>query len=153
MSSDLVIPGNAAPNNLRLPDGTKAVMVESDMYDICNRVKDISPNLFIVFLQNGDDYQYAIMEDCKDGMERLVYKVRELDGRVIEKLQYLMKVPLNDRLEQLEKEEHKLKHDAKEDELNELYERMGAPMQHQLIKDGFADRRSFYRKDPNRRRN
>lgn len=128
-------------------------MVESDMYDICNRVKEIDPSLFIVLLQSQEKgYVYAIMEKCEDGVERLVYKVKELDERVLERLRYLMKYPLTERMAELEKEEYKMKRDAKEDEIEELYERMGAPMQHQLVRDGFADRRSFYRKDPSRRR-
>lgn len=151
--SELVIPGNASPNNLSLPEGTQAIMVESDMYSICDRVKEISSDLFIVLLQDDNKYSYAIMEKCKDGVERLVYKVKELDGRVLDRLRYLMKVPLTERMETLEKEEHRMEKDRKEQEVEELYERMGEPMRWQLQHDGFADRRSFYSRDYSKRGN
>lgn len=147
----LEIPGRAAPSNLRLPEGAKGQLIDSDLYNICDRVKEIDPNLFIVVLSDDKTHSFAIMEACKDGVDRLVYKVRELDGRVLDKLRYLAAKPLNERLEQLEKEEYRLKEQEHEAEMERLYYELGEPMKHQLVKDGFADRRSFYRKDPNRR--
>jgi len=148
----LVIPGVAAPNNLRLAEGSKGRLIQSDLYDICSRVAEVSPNLYIVELEGNDQHAFAIMEKCKDGVDRLAIKVKQLDGRVIDRLKYLMSMPLTARLEQLEKDEHRLQEEQKEEELEKLYEQVGDPMRYQFIKDGFADRHSFYgNKNYNRR--
>jgi hypothetical protein len=149
--TSLDIPGSATPSNLRLPESAQAVIVESDMYNICNRVKDISPSLFIVLLTDNTKYAYAIMESCKDGVDRLVYKVKDLDARVLDRLAYMMKFPLNERMKQLEKDEHRMAKSLHEDSMEELYERMGEPMKWQLVKDGFASRSRFYSRDYNKR--
>lgn len=138
MSTKLILPHRTAPSNLNLRPSVKVRYIESDLYDICRRIQEISPNLFILELEEGDTASFAIMEHCRDGVERLVYKVEELDGRVVERLRYLMSVPLMERIEAANREEHKFEEDRKEAELEHLYETLGGPMHTQMVHDGFS---------------
>lgn len=145
MATGLVLPGGVRPSNLHLPPGARALAVDSDLYDICGRVAEIDKSLHIVLLEGDDKHCFAIMEHCPD-MERLVFKVKELDARVLQKLQKIMAMPLQERLALLEKEEHRLAEQEQERELDDLYERVGRPMWTQLEHDGFIQRGVSYPK-------
>lgn len=142
----LVVPATARPANLHLRPGTKAELVDGDLYDVCKRIGEVDERLFILLLDDGDAYAYAIMERCPDGWDRLVFKVKQLDGRVIERLRGLMAVPLNERLKTLEAEEHRLKEEAEQEAFEELYERLGGPMWTELERTGFSQRPISYPK-------
>lgn len=124
-----------------LPPEVRHVSLDSDVYNICERVKEISPDLHIVVLANDEQHVFAIMEHCADGVERLVFKVSELDKRVLDKLNELMAVPLKTRIERLEKENHRFEQQEREREFEEFYETFGAPMWRQLEHDGFIESR------------
>lgn len=136
-----VIPGIAAPTNLLLSDDTKAVMVEKDVYDICERIKELSPNLYILQAMDNDHCAFIIMEHCKDGVDRLVIKVKELDNRVVVHLQKMLHLPLEERVRIAEKLNYRHEQEAKEEALEDLYERIGGPMRRQLWHDGFIEHR------------
>jgi hypothetical protein len=135
----LVIPGTSRPSNLHFAEGVKVVPVDSDMYGICERIKEISPRLFIVVAHDNDKHKFIIVEHCEDGVDRMVYGVAELDARVLKRLQYIMSIPLQERLAQLEKEEWEFEQQKAEEDFEDLYERMGGPMLHELYNTGFAD--------------
>lgn len=128
------------PANLVLPPGTLPVPVNSDMYRICDRIREIDESLYIVLLE-GQKYPYAIMENCKDGTSRLVFKVYELDARVLDKLRRLMSMPLHYRIKKLEQENHRFEQQEHEQEMERLYEEIGRPMWTMLEKCGFIDGR------------
>lgn len=138
------------PTNLSLPPGTGVAYVDSDVFDICNRVKEVDPNLKVVVYEGQEDkYTHGIVEDTRDGI-KLVFKIGpasketpELDGRVIRKLVRLQSVPLNERLKLIEKEEAAYEREWKENQLDELYENLGRPMWTQLEHDGFIDSRGI----------
>lgn len=134
------------PSNLVLPEGTAVTEVESDLYNICDRVKGISPRLSIILADSGEKYAFIVMEHCADGVERLVFKVRELDGRVVKRLEQLMAMPLAARYEELEKQAYRLEQEEHENQMEELYERLGRPMWTQLEHDGFIQRGVSYPK-------
>lgn len=134
----ITLPAGTAPSNLVLPPGIEPRMVESDVYGICERVAEISPRLKVVVLE-GQEHPFAIMESCDDGVERLVFKVRELDNRVVEKLRRIMAMPLSERLRQIERDERRFKEQERERELEELYERVGRPMWTLLDRCGFLE--------------
>ncbi len=142
MPADLLLPTGLAPTNLRLREGTTARMVESDLYDICNRIREVSRRLYLLELDGDDHYEYAVMEHCDDDVERLVFKVNrnQLDGRVIDKLQSLLAKPLPERLRELEVLEYKWEADRKDAELEDLYERVGRQMWIDLEQSGFITR-------------
>lgn len=141
MARTLLLPDRMAPSNLHLRDSVRTRFVTSDQFDIANRLKALSPNLYVLELSEGDKYAYNIMETAKDGTEMLVLQVKELDGRVLDRLRYLMAVPLQQRLAILDAEGRKYEADAKEAELEELYETLGGPMAAQLYHDGFTTTR------------
>ena len=62
--SKLVTAG--VPNNLHLSADLKAATVEADLYDICKRIGEISPRLFIINAHKGDNAAWIIMEHCDD---------------------------------------------------------------------------------------
>lgn len=141
MPTDLILPTGTKPSNLHLPPEVQHMSVEGDVYGICERIKEIDPNLHVVLIVDGDDARYVIMEHCNDGVERMVFKTKQLDGRVEKKLRYIMSVPLAVRIANLEKENAKFEEEARENEFEELYENLGRPMWTQLEHDGFIDGR------------
>lgn len=146
MATDLVLPHGTRPSNLHLPAGATATLVDGDVYAICERVREVDPALKVILLEGGGKYTYAIVETAKNGEEMLVFRVKELDARVIEKLQRMMSLPLSERLKQLEKEEYKFEADELEKQHNELYEKIGAPMWGDLERCGFIQRPISYPK-------
>lgn len=137
--SQLDIPGSAAPNNLHFADDVRATIIESDLYDICTRLHEIDPTLFIILLEDGNSHRFTIMEHCADGWDRLVWSVNELDQRILQKAAYLKKIPFEHRLEEAEKVEAKMKAEQENDAFEEFYEKLGGPMRSQLRHDGFTE--------------
>src|SRR5581483_12458038 len=123
---------------------------------ICERLKEIDPNLYLYALDppvkfGNKTYHWSVNEFCPDGVERLVNRYEELDARIVEDILYLAHVPFEKRWDEAMRIEAKNDAEAKEAELDELYERFGGPMRHQLFHDGFADSPTSYRKMPKRR--
>lgn len=136
------------PSNLRL---SRKIPIDSDVFNICERVKELDPRLTIHAydppVHVGDKtYNYGISEQCDDGVERLVYRVEALDGRIIEHLQYLLHVPFERRFAIAERLADAAEEERKEADLDELYETMGRPMLTQLEHDGFIQRPRSYAK-------
>lgn len=146
MARDLILPDRLAPSNLHLRPAVKARYVTGDLYDIAQRMREVDATLYAVELSEADEHSYAIMEDCEDGMQRLVFKVRELDGRVLEKLRYLMARPLAERIALVDAENHRLDAQRQDDELEQLYEDLGAPMWRELEQCGFIQRPASFPK-------
>jgi hypothetical protein len=146
MDKKIVIPGSHRPDNLYLSDDVKTAVVESDVYDICHRIAELSPNLYIINAHSSSKHVWIIMEHCKDGVDRPIFRTNELDARVLTKLREMLSYPLAKRIEILEKEAERIAEKQKEEAADELYERMGAPMWKQLEKDGFIQRPVSYPK-------
>lgn len=144
--SSLILPTGAAPTNLRLRSSVTTTFVENDVYDICKRMREVSDRLYAVQLEEGGRHAFAIMEHCDDGVERLVFKTKELDARVIEKLQRLMSMPFDVRVRECEKAEYEADALRKENELEDLYERVGRPMWTELERCNFITRPVSYPK-------
>ena len=136
MSSELVL--NSIPTNLRLPDGVRAQHIESDLYGICERLKEYDSAMSIVMLQQGDLVRWAIMERGPDGVERQVCRVKELDARVLDDVRKMAAIPLKERMRIIEAEiaEERRQRDIIADE--ELYEKIGGSFYDNLYKCGFT---------------
>lgn len=137
----VILPETSRPTNLHFHDDVQVRMIDSDLYGICDDIKKISKDLFIVVASEGARSRFIIMERCEDGVDRKVFGVDELDGRVLERLRYLMYHPLAERMKILEEEERKNDEQRKEEEFDELYHRLGGPMRYQLWHDGFIEHR------------
>lgn len=143
--TNLLLPEGSVPTNLHLnPNTDRARLVTSDMYHICERIREIDPRLYIVELERetreGSKYGFAIMERCEDGVDRLVLRAsqRGLDERILEKLRRIMALDLHARIAELDREREKWEAEQHENELEKLYEEMGGKMHRQLVADGFT---------------
>lgn len=146
MASDLMLPSGLAPSNLHLSGNGSARFVESDMFDIAKRLTEIDRSLHVFEIVEGDQHVYAVMEHCADGEERLVFKAEVLDARILDKVRYLFSVPFEHRFAEAEAEEARANAQFQEDQLDELYERVGRPMWTELDACGFIDRSTSYPK-------
>jgi len=141
------------PNNLSLPPDVSAAYCDGDTYDICRRVRAISPKLSVLVITGQEDkFTHTIVEEGPDGVERMVFRVgpkaqiTELDGRVIHKLQELFYLDFADRVEKLERENDKYEAEYKANQREEFYENVGRPMLTQLERCGFIQRPVSYPK-------
>lgn len=62
--------------------GGKKVLIENDVLDVVKQLQEISPDLFVNYIEQGD--YFAIVENCPDGVERLVTTVKDLTPAVVE---------------------------------------------------------------------
>ena len=138
---DLILPG-ITPANLRLDGRFKATMVTSDVYNICERLRELNARLFVHYLEDTmtGEGAYCIMELTTEG-EKLVFKVRELDARVVEEVRYLLHVPFAERFAASQRLLDKREAEQKEEELDQLYEDLGRQMWYQFEHDGFIEHR------------
>lgn len=158
--SELLLPQGTVPSNLRLREGTSVKLVTRDLFHIADRVREISDRLYILELAEdsaeGQKFGLAIMEHTPDRGDYLVFRlpVGDLDGRVLDRLRYMMSVPLHTRLAILDKEREKWEHEREETALEELWENMGGQMWVDLEKYGFVDGRgvSYRPMNPTARR-
>lgn len=75
----------------RLVELTEGVLIESDVLGIVEKIQSYDPNLRIQFLDpalsdNPSDPPYRIIEHCRDGLDRIVFTVWELNDLVVERL-------------------------------------------------------------------
>lgn len=136
--SKLILP---RPENVR---GRFGSYVTGDMYDIALRLQELDKRLVVQayeppVTQFGRTYNFAIVEVGQDGVERLVMRVQELDARVIERCERMLRIPFAQRFEAAEKENEKWEEEQKQKQLDELYEKMGGNMRIQLERCGFTD--------------
>lgn len=141
----LYINGNAVPTNLHLRPGTTVKLVTADLWHIAERIREISDRLYILELEEesaeGQRFGLAIMEHTPDKGDFLVFRVAigDLDARVLNRLKYMMSVPLQTRLAILDKEREKWEEEQRQNALDDAYERVGGPMLWQFQHDGFVD--------------
>jgi hypothetical protein len=139
----LALPEGYCPSNLHLAESVRHRFVDSDMFDICKRLAHISRSLFIVQLYDPevDKGNYVIMEHGYDGGAYMVLKTDVLDARVLEKAEYLLRVPFDHRFAEAERLERKAEEDIRIEALNETAELVAGPMRRQLWHDGFIEHR------------
>lgn len=143
MATALALPEGYAPSNLHLAPSVQTRMVDGDMFDICKRLAHISRSLFIVQLtdRKGEHCNYVIMERGIDGAAYMVLKTTELDARVLERCEYLLRVPFDKRFAEAERLEQEAQDKIVQDAIDETYEKVGHAFQRQLWHDGFVEHR------------
>lgn len=137
---------NGVPSNIRLPQGSRATHVESDLHDIAARLLDLGPpRLSLELLEHVDGAAvWAVCETSLDNIESLVFRVGPgchidaLDGRVIERVQFLRAVPVSERLKIIEADIDRERERRHQDASEALYEKLGAPMYANLARLGFT---------------
>lgn len=135
---ELILP---RPENVRGRFGT---YVTSDVFNIAERLQEVDSRLYLQAYDEplhvlGKEYNFAVVEVCDDGVERLVMRVKELDARVITACQRMLAVPFEKRFAAAEALADKWDEEERERQLDELYERMGGNMRIQLERCGFTD--------------
>lgn len=142
-SSPIII--NGVPSNIRLPEGSRATHVESDLYAISERLRELDGDLFLAMLETpSGEVGWAVCETDRQGTEALIFRVGpgceidELDGRVIKKLNYLRSVPLKERIARLEKEIDRERAAAHADKIDGMYESFGGDLYDALFRCGFV---------------
>lgn len=71
-------------------------LVESDVFNVAERLRHVSPDLRIVY-QDGHSEPFVVMEDCVDGEMRFVARYAELDARIIEDVIRMRAIPFAER--------------------------------------------------------
>lgn len=60
------------------------VAVEDDVQNVVREIREIDPRIHVFY--NEQSSQFDLVEHCLDGVQRLIFSVPELDGRVISRL-------------------------------------------------------------------
>lgn len=98
---DLHLPGT--PSNMKFPPhlAGKMKMVEHDVYNICNRVKEIDPRLYVV-LQEGHEKPWVVMERTFQGDSvEMVARYERLDASILDDLRRMLSIPFEQRMREL----------------------------------------------------
>lgn len=127
------------PINMRV-DHSGATLVESDVYNICERLREIDPALTVHVNPDGHHFPFSIQHKDKAGNEYLVCGVEALDARVIDKVNHMLRVPFEKRYAEAVRLEDKAREDADKEQWAKFYENMGKRMYWQLANDGFNNR-------------
>lgn len=134
---ELILP--YVPANINT-GGIRNARITSDMFHISERIAEIdAPYPLAINLtqdQGSGATAYTIVEEAPQG-PRVVFRCNRLDARVIEHVQYLIRVPLKDRFAEAEKIMDKWDADEKDREMDDLVERVGLPMLRDLRECGF----------------
>jgi hypothetical protein len=62
----------------------QAVEVEEDVLDIVRQLKAIDPRIHVYY--NEQSNEFDLVEDCIDGVQRLIFSVEQLDMRVVRRI-------------------------------------------------------------------
>jgi hypothetical protein len=145
MATGLALPDGYAPTNLHLAPSVRARYVDSDMFDICRRLAQLDRRLYVVELTDPKSQRanYVIMEHGLDGTAYMVLKTWELDARVIEKCERMLRIPLDQRFAEAEREEREAEEAIRQEAIDETYEKVGHAFRRQLWKDGFIEHREM----------
>lgn len=106
-------------------------MVTQDTLHIAEQVKDLDPNLRIVQTEPKRGKVWMVVEEIQNPATRTreftpVKRYEKLDGRVVEDLRRMLKIPLAERLKELDEwaaAEEKAEWDAKVEKIGELGEK------------------------------
>lgn len=142
MATALMLPDGLAPSNLHLRPSVKTKFVDGDVLNICERLAEISPRLFVVELsEDRKDAAWVVMEMCDDGVARRVNKYQELDQRMLVDVQRMLRIPFEHRLQAAQDDIDAANAKLDEDNLEKLYETVGLPMREMFERHGFIGHR------------
>jgi hypothetical protein len=148
--TDLVMPGLVSPSNLKRGGRFKTAPITSDIYSVCERLKELSPRLSLHWVEDSnpkarDQIAFVVTETYlnENGQpeEAVVWKSRKLTPEIVERCRYYMNVPMEKRYAAMVAEAEKIDAEREENEFQELYENLGRPMWTQLEHDGFVETR------------
>lgn len=139
--ASMVIAGQ--PSNIHLPDGSRATHVEHDLLCIAERLYELDERLRIDLLEHVDGRAvWAINEETQAGIDLIMLvgpgnKFTELDGRVIEHIEWLRRFSSQERAAMLIKDIEAANAKALVDEREQMWEELGPKFYSALHSCGF----------------
>ena len=109
----------------------RSYVIEEDVLDIVGQIQDLDENLKVLWNEYGE--HYVVVEDCRDGKERLVTTSLYLDQRLLARLREMVS-PGYDLAAEMEAQDAA----ADREKDHEFHERMGErgeQLAHALRKD------------------
>lgn len=137
----LAIPGSARPTNLHLTPEQIHWDLDADTLHWLEHLPDAvegGDRLFVLIHKDHDE-PFVIVEHADDGSDMFVMRTAHLDERTYERLRYMRQVPLDKRIERLDRIAADWEREDMENRTEEMYERFGGDMRWQLYRDGFID--------------
>jgi len=117
------------------------IELEDDVLSIVRQVRDLYDGRIRIELLPGNSEPYAFVENCTDGVHRLIFTCKELDGRALERL--LRADSQNrsyvDPYDEAEKAHDRLQ-DEKDEVSKELLRETAEEMAYALKREGRAER-------------
>lgn len=86
------------PHNIKIAgvNPTALRMVESDVFNICQRLEEIHQSLYVV-VHPDHERPFVVMEVCTDGNHRMVKRYERLDAEILTDVQRMLNVPFEQR--------------------------------------------------------
>lgn len=135
------------PTNLHPPPGMHVNEVESDVWMVCDRLKEkYGDRLYVVVMDDGSNYAFTVMERCDDGEDRMVKKYKALEPSILKDIDFMLMIDLKQRIRLLEAENDKWERDWEEMAAEKQFEEIGLPMWRELERAGFIQRPVSYPK-------
>lgn len=130
-----------APHGLMIK-GKPAKYVESDVFNVCNRIKEVDRNLSVA-LQEGHDLPWIVVEMCTDGEERLVKRYAELTPAILDDLRRMIAIPFQQRIDEMQREADLANDVARAQRESGDWERFVDDFQKTLYECGFHHDRTY----------
>jgi hypothetical protein len=127
------------PSNMKIAGAPNAKLrvVESDVFNVCDRIKEIDPSLHVVLHEDHPE-PWVVMEHCHDGVTRMVKRYAQLDPSILDDLRYMLHVPYTERARVVAAEVEA--HNAELEKVDEeKMERMAFDMRRALRDANMAD--------------
>lgn len=123
---------------MRLPVGGHGAQVDSDLYGICERLREYDPNVRVTLLTQDALFAWSVGEVGPDGVLREILRTKELDGRIIDRLNYIRSVPVEERVKAIEADYDRERAAREEHESEDLYDKIGGGIYDNLFRCGFS---------------
>lgn len=140
MPGDIEVPASTVAGVLRLrPDQLRYNLDGATLQwlkTLPEAVED-GDKLFVV-IHEDQEKPFYIMQTQDDGAVSLLWRTDHLGEDTYTALRRMRFIPLSKRLDEIERQEEIDAAQAKQDEQDEMYERIGGPMYHMLHRYGFA---------------
>lgn len=140
MPGDIIVPASTVAGALRLRPDQLHYELDGDalqwLKTLPEAVED-GDKLYVV-IHEDQEKPYYIMQIQEDGTHSLLWRTDHLGEDTYTALRRMRFIPINKRLDEIERQEEKDALDQAEAEREDLYERIGGPMYHMLHRYGFS---------------
>lgn len=144
MPGDLAIPASTVAGVLRLSPDQLTYNLDGDTLQWLKTLPEAveGGDRLHVVIHEDNPKPFHILQTHDDGNISLLWRTDHLGEDTYTAIRRMSFIPISKRLDEIEKQEAKDEAHAKEQEMGELYERIGGPMYRMLHRYGFAHGRS-----------